>query len=390
MTWLTGPSSSKRLLWWDIPSSSSPGFDSCTLTPPPASPLTTLLDPPSLFERGSDKDALSPPSSLCASLKSFSVTYRFFSRGSPSLRCNAVSWPAMLTMSPSSSPPSESLGPHLYTSGPSPQSLENTPIGTNAQLSLFTLPRNKSSWLAPFPFALLKRQNAFSAYVERAQPGATTWSTTLSRVQRMAKFLAALRATATCRKSLALVFLNSIISFPGRFQPPSPDIIKRLDVLVGDFLSSSHFKEHGLAVCLIPNRLLYNTTRHGGLGAIAPSTQIRALAAHRALRRLGVSPSEEVARAAVCLPFGTHCLLAHPAILQSGILATVIPSRALAELHAMIEITPDIAPPRLVPMCIMAEPTAFNRFILKPNGKPFGILTRERFLSYPCRFVSAI
>ncbi|CAI5468990.1 unnamed protein product [Closterium sp. Yama58-4] len=217
-------------------------------------------------------------------------------------------------------------------------------------------------------------------YVERAQPSDTTWSTTLSRIQRMAKFLAALRATATCRKSLTSVFLNSIISFPGRFQPPSPDIIKRLDVLVGNFISSSRFKEHGLAVRLIPNRLLYNSTRHGGLGAIAPSTQIRALAAHRALRRLGVSPSEEVARAAVCLPFGTHCLLAHPAILQSGILPTVILSRALAELRALIEITPVVAPPRLTPLCIMGEPTAFNRFILKPNGKLFGILMRERFL----------
>ncbi|CAI5977849.1 unnamed protein product [Closterium sp. NIES-65] len=198
-------------------------------------------------------------------------------------------------------------------------------------------------------------------YVEHAQPGDTTWSTTLSRVQCMAKFLAALRATATCRKSLTSVFLNSIISFPGRFQPASPDIIKRLDVLVGNFLSSSCFKEHDLAVRLIPNRLLCDSTRHGGLGAIAPSTQIRALAAHRALRRLGASPSEEVARAAVCLPFGTHCLLAHPAILQSGILPTAIPSRALAELHALIEITPDIAPSRLARMCIMANSSSGRR-----------------------------
>ncbi|CAI5469587.1 unnamed protein product [Closterium sp. Yama58-4] len=129
-------------------------------------------------------------------------------------------------------------------------------------------------------------ERILSVYVEQAQPGATTWSMTLSRVQRTAKLLAALRATATCRKSLASVFLNSILSFPGRFQTPSSDIIQRLDVLVGNFLSSSCFKEHGLAVRLIPNRLLYNSTRHGGLGAIAPSTQIRALASHRALRRL--------------------------------------------------------------------------------------------------------
>ncbi|CAI5468628.1 unnamed protein product [Closterium sp. Yama58-4] len=217
-------------------------------------------------------------------------------------------------------------------------------------------------------------------FVEQAQPGATTWSMTLSRIQRTTKFLAALRATATCRKTLASVFLNSILSFPGRFQPPSSDIIKRLDVTVGNFLSSSRFKEHGLGVRLIPNRLLYNSIRHGGLGEVAPSTQIRALATQRALRRFGVSPSEEVARTAVCLPFGTHCFLAHPAILQSGILPIDTPSRSLAELQALIDISPGISPPRLNPMCIMAEPTAFNRFILKSNGKPFGILPRERFL----------
>ncbi|CAI5460480.1 unnamed protein product [Closterium sp. Yama58-4] len=119
-------------------------------------------------------------------------------------------------------------------------------------------------------------------------------------LQRMAKFLAALRATTTCHKTLASVFLNSILSFPGRFQPPTPDIIKWLDVTVGNFLSSSRFKEYDLGVRLIPNCLLYNSIHHGGLGAIAPSTQIRALATQHALRHFGASPSEEVARTTGC------------------------------------------------------------------------------------------
>ncbi|CAI5459664.1 unnamed protein product [Closterium sp. Yama58-4] len=120
-----------------------------------------------------------------------------------------------------------------------------------------TIPFNISSSLltsaGPIPIrALNEAERILGILVEKDNPGATTWRTTLTRVQRSFRYLASLRATAMCRKSLASVFLNSTLSFPGRFQPASPDTLTRLDITVGNFLSSSRYKESGLAVRLIP------------------------------------------------------------------------------------------------------------------------------------------
>ncbi|CAI5460316.1 unnamed protein product [Closterium sp. Yama58-4] len=217
-------------------------------------------------------------------------------------------------------------------------------------------------------------------FVEKNLSNTDTWTTTLSRIERSTKFLAALRATATCRKFLASVFLNSVLSFPGRFQPPPPDILARLDTVVSTFLSSSRFKETGFAMPIIPYRLLYNSTRHGGLGATRPSIQIKALTIQRALRRFGATPSEEVARCAISLPFGSHAFLSHKLILSANTLPPSIPPCALAELKDFLSLPTAVAPPPLSSMCLLAEPTAFNRFILKPNGRPFGTTKFERFL----------
>ncbi|CAI5469739.1 unnamed protein product [Closterium sp. Yama58-4] len=85
-------------------------------------------------------------------------------------------------------------------------------------------------------------------------------------------------------------------------------------------------------------------------------------------------------RNVVALPFGTHAFLSHPAILHPKVLSPSIPQRALAELRAFLSMSPTVLPPRMSPLCLLAEPTAFNRFILKPNGKPFGLIRREKFL----------
>ncbi|CAI5466455.1 unnamed protein product [Closterium sp. Yama58-4] len=256
-----------------------------------------------------------------------------------------------------------------------------TPNWNKCSIIPFNISPLLISSAGPIPIrAPHEAERILGIFIEQSQPGNTTWTTTLDRIQRASKYLASLRATATCRKTLASVFLNSTLSFPGRFQPAPTEVVTRLDVAIGNFLSSSRYKESGLAVRLIPNRLLYNSPRHGGLGAIAPSTQIRALSIQRALRRFGASPSEEVARTAVPLPFGTHALLAHPAILKNNVLPPSIPSRALAELRALLPLAPAVLPPPLVPLCLLGEPTAFNRFLLKPNGKPFGLLKKERFL----------
>ncbi|CAI5479668.1 unnamed protein product [Closterium sp. Yama58-4] len=217
-------------------------------------------------------------------------------------------------------------------------------------------------------------------YVERLHPGSTTWTMALARIQNTAKFLAVLHATVTCRKSLSSIFLNSVISYPGRFQPAPPDTIKRLDISVGNFLSSSKHKQDGLAQRFLPNGLLYNSPRDGGVGAIAPSTQVKALAIQRALRRFGPTPSEEVARTLTPFPYGLHGLLSHKAILERGYLPTFIPPRALDELKAILFVPLVIHAPPLRMQCILTEPLAINRSLLKPDNRPFGTRQHERFL----------
>ncbi|CAI5460133.1 unnamed protein product [Closterium sp. Yama58-4] len=217
-------------------------------------------------------------------------------------------------------------------------------------------------------------------YVERLHPGSTTWNKALARIQSTAKCLAALHATVTCRKSLSSIFLNSVISFPRRFQPAPSDTIKRLDVSVGNFLSSSKHKLDGLAQRLISKALLYNSLQDGGVGAIAPSIQVKALAIQRALRRFGPTPSEEVARTLTPFPFGLHGLLSHKAILERDWLPTFIPPRALDELKALLSLPLVIHKPPLRMQCILTKPIAFNRFLLRPDERPFGTRQHERFL----------
>ncbi|CAI5472265.1 unnamed protein product [Closterium sp. Yama58-4] len=217
-------------------------------------------------------------------------------------------------------------------------------------------------------------------YVECLHPGSTTWNKALARIQSTAKILAALHATVMCRKSLSSIFLISVISFSGRFQPAPPDTIKCLDVSVGNFLSSSKHKQDGLAQRLISKALLYNSPQDSGVGAIAPSTQVKALAIQCALRRFGPTPSEEVARTLTPFPFGLHGFLSHEAILKWDYLPTFIPPRALDELNALPSLPLVILVPPLHMQCILTEPLAFNRSLLKPDNRPFGTRQHERFL----------
>ncbi|CAI5461633.1 unnamed protein product [Closterium sp. Yama58-4] len=118
---------------------------------------------------------------------------------------------------------------------------------------------------------------------------------------------------------------------------------------------------------------------HGGVGAIAPSIQVKALAIQRALRRFGPTPSEEVARTLTPFPFGLHGLFSHKAILERD-LPTFVPPRAQDELEAFLSLPLVIHGPSLRMQCILTEPIAFNRFLLKPDDRPFGTRQHERFL----------
>ncbi|CAI5932493.1 unnamed protein product [Closterium sp. NIES-64] len=48
-----------------------------------------------------------------------------------------------------------------------------------------------------------------------------------------------------------------------------------------------------------------------------------------------------------------------------------------AELESFLAMSPLIHPPRLEPWVLLAEPLPFNRFLLKPDGQPFGGLKEE-------------
>ncbi|CAI6000988.1 unnamed protein product [Closterium sp. NIES-65] len=205
-----------------------------------------------------------------------------------------------------------------------------------------------------------------------------TWECALAKVKGSANLLANLHATASCRKNLASEQLNSVLTFPGRFQPPPSPTTKALDATVGNFLSSSKFRSAGRTTRLLTHAVIYNKVEHGGLGAIRPSAQIKALNAQRALRRFSPLPDSAVARSCVPLPFGLHGFLLHKDFISA--LPPTVPIRLQEEVRCLLQLPLDISPPRLEFWCILAEPVPFNRFILNKDGRPFGRLQHESFL----------
>ncbi|CAI5472411.1 unnamed protein product [Closterium sp. Yama58-4] len=202
-----------------------------------------------------------------------------------------------------------------------------------------------------------------------------TWERAQTQIERSASFLANLHASSTCRKNLSNIFLNSTLSFPGRFQPPPDPSIHAIDAVVGNLLSSSKFREEGRSTRLLTNSTIYNKVEHGGLGAIRPSTQILALNAQRALRRFSHLPNATVARELVPIPFGLHGFMLHkdfPSVLPDS-----VPAQLREEVKALAKLNLTILPPRPEFWCILAEPVPYNRFLLKSDDRPFGRLKDE-------------
>ncbi|CAI5467619.1 unnamed protein product [Closterium sp. Yama58-4] len=214
-------------------------------------------------------------------------------------------------------------------------------------------------------------------FVEQDNPGHTTWEQILSKVRNTANSLSRLHATTTCRSLFATERMASVYAFSG-LQPSPAHVETLLDRVVGVFLSSSRYKEEGRAQWYIPKRILYNKKKHGGVGALEPSRHLAALNIQRACRRFLPTPYEDTARECCTLPYGLHCYLAHPDILKH--LPESTPPRALAELKSLLDAPAKISKPRLEPWVLMAEPVAFNRFIHKPDKKPFGRVKDEFFL----------
>ncbi|CAI5977365.1 unnamed protein product [Closterium sp. NIES-65] len=205
-----------------------------------------------------------------------------------------------------------------------------------------------------------------------------TWNLALSKVKRSANLLSHLHATSSCRKLLASENLNSTLTFPARFQPPPSPTSKALDDAVGNFLSASKYVSAGRTTRLLTHTVLYNKLEHGGLGAIRPSIQIKALNIQRALRRLSPLPDASVARTCVPIPFGLHSFLAHPDLVPA--IPPSTPIRVREEVSCLLEALLEVSSPRQEFWCLLAEPVPFNRFIVKADGRPFGRLKEEGFL----------
>ncbi|CAI5475064.1 unnamed protein product [Closterium sp. Yama58-4] len=67
-----------------------------------------------------------------------------------------------------------------------------------------------------------------------------TWERAQTQISRSASFLANLHASSTCRKNLSNIFLNSTLSFPGRFQPPPDPSIHAIDAVPADMNAPPH------------------------------------------------------------------------------------------------------------------------------------------------------
>ncbi|CAI5991213.1 unnamed protein product [Closterium sp. NIES-65] len=70
----------------------------------------------------------------------------------------------------------------------------------------------------------------------------------------------------------------------------------------------------------------------------------------------------------------------HNSILERDYLPSFIPPRAVDELKALLSLPLIIHGPPLRMQCILTEPLAFNRSLLKPDGRPFATRQHERFL----------
>ncbi|CAI5463473.1 unnamed protein product [Closterium sp. Yama58-4] len=146
-------------------------------------------------------------------------------------------------------------------------------------------------------------------YVSSSGRTDKTWELALSQIKCSANFLAHLHATVTCRKRLSNERLNSVLSFPGRFQPPPTPSLQAIDVVAGNLLYASKFRSEGRSSRHLTHNTIYNHVEDGGVGAIKPSDQIRALNAQRAFRRFSQLPNAAIARTCVPIPFGLHGFL---------------------------------------------------------------------------------
>ncbi|CAI7833966.1 unnamed protein product [Closterium sp. NIES-53] len=114
-------------------------------------------------------------------------------------------------------------------------------------------------------------ERILGVYIQSDTPSATTWEKNLTKVRGTASLLAKLHATSTCRSALSSECLVSLFGYGGRFQPPPEKATKQLDMVVGNFLSASKYKEEGMAMRFIPDQIMYNSRKHGGFGAMKPS-----------------------------------------------------------------------------------------------------------------------
>ncbi|CAI5478223.1 unnamed protein product [Closterium sp. Yama58-4] len=216
-------------------------------------------------------------------------------------------------------------------------------------------------------------------YVGQSGRSDVTWERTQTQIKKTANFLANLHASSSCRKNLSNIFLNSALTFPGRFQPPPPTpSIQAIDAVVGNLLSSSKYQAEGRTHRLLAHNTIYNRVEHGGLGAIRPTTQILALNAQRALRRFSHLPNAAVARELVPIPFGLHGFLLHKDFLAA--LPDAVPTRLRQEVRSLTSLSLNVLPPRPEFWCILAELVPFNPLLCKEDGRPFGRLKDEAFL----------
>ncbi|CAI5946852.1 unnamed protein product [Closterium sp. NIES-65] len=240
----------------------------------------------------------------------------------------------------------------------------------------FNIPHQQIMHAGPIPVRQPEdAERILGVFVQQTQPGVRTWEQILATASSTIAFLSKLHLTASCRAALVTERVIPRIAFGGRFQPPPPRLLKQLDMLVGNFLSASKHHYTGLVSRLLTKRILYNKKQHGGIGGLEPSQYVSALNVQRACRRFRPTPFEDIARSCSTLPFGLHCFLLHPLILRHLHVST--PARARAELESFLAMSPLIHPPRLEPWVLLAEPLPFNRFLLKPDGQPFGGLKEE-------------
>jgi exonuclease III len=206
-----------------------------------------------------------------------------------------------------------------------------------------------------------------------------TWDPLLSVLKRRVSLFKAAHLPTESRVHIVNSYLAPSFLYQAFFHPPPPAMWKSILHLLFNFASDNKVSDSSHSLHLWKKDNLTAPSALGGLGLVHPDLRLQALGVTQVLRAFNPDPLalNTITRAAVSLPLDLHTFLAAPGIVRF-ISQTSLRWRLAIEHFFKLPLV--VSPCPLWPEALLQEPLAFHREVARPDGKPFGLLKRERFL----------